>query len=82
MSTYLNRKSLVGRLFAIGLLGGLSSVALAGVDSRDHSAVSHAKATNQPATTATEFKPEHGSMDHGKKRHELMDHDQKTKEAD
>ena len=29
MSTYLNRKSLVGCLFAVGLMGGLSSVALA-----------------------------------------------------
>ncbi|MHC8411243.1 hypothetical protein ACYZTR_14155 [Pseudomonas sp. Hz4] len=81
MSTYLNRKSLVDRLFAIGLLGGLSSVALAGVDSSDHSTATPAKATNQPATTATELKPYHGS-NHSKKRHESMDHDPKTKKAD
>jgi hypothetical protein len=36
VSTYLNRKSLVGCLFAVGLMGGLSSVALA-VENSDHS---------------------------------------------
>ncbi|MHC8299250.1 hypothetical protein [Pseudomonas sp. ZS1P83] len=82
MSEYLNRKSLVGCLFAIGLLGGISSVALAGDDSSDLSPATPAKATNQPAPTATESKPDHGSMDHSKKRHESMDHDPKTKKAD
>lgn len=82
MSTYLNRKSLVGCLFAIGLMGGLSSVALAVEDSSDHSPATPAKATSKPATTITESKPDHGSMDHSKKRHESMDHDQKTKKAD
>ena len=65
MSTYVNRnKSLVGCLFAVGLMGGLSSVVMAGEDSSDHS--STAKATNKPATTANETKPDHGSMDHSK----------------
>ena len=65
MSTYVNRnKSLVGCLFVVGLMGGLSSVVMAGEDSSDHS--STAKATNKPATTANETKPDHGSMDHSK----------------
>lgn len=56
MSTYVNRnKSLVGCLFAVGLMGGLSSVVMAGEDSSDHS--STAKATNKPATTANELSP-------------------------
>lgn len=82
MSTYLNSKSLVGGLFAIGLLGGLSSVVLAGDDCSDHSPTTPAKATNQPATSTTESKLDHGSMDHRNKRHESMDHDQKSKKAD
>ena len=82
MSTYLNRKSLVGCLFAVGLMGGLSSVTLAVEDSSDHSPATPAKATSKPATTTNESKPDHGSMDHSKMSHESMDHDQKTKKAD
>ncbi|MDQ3204901.1 MAG: hypothetical protein M3Q94_22430 [Pseudomonadota bacterium] len=81
MSTYLNRKSLVGCLFAIGL-GGLSSVALAVEDSSDYSPATPASATSKPATATNESKPDHGSIDHSKMSHESMDHDQKTKKAD
>lgn len=76
MSTYLKRKSLVGCLFAVGLLGGLSSTVLAEEDSSDHLPATPAKATDKPATMTN------GSMDHGKMSHESMDHDQKTKKAD
>lgn len=82
MSTSLNRKSLIGCLFAVGLMSGLSSVALAIEDSRDHSPATPAKATSRPATTTNESTPDHGSMDHSKMSHESMDHDQKTKKAD
>ncbi|WP_178082676.1 MULTISPECIES: hypothetical protein [unclassified Pseudomonas] len=82
MSTYLNRKSLVGCLFAVGLLGGLSSTVLAGENGSDHSPTIPATATDKPATMANDSKPDHGSMDHSKMSHESMDHDQKTKKAD
>lgn len=78
----LNRKSLVGCLFAVGLMGGLSSVALAVEDSSVHSPATPAEATSKPATATNESKPDHGSMDHSKMSHESMDHDQKTKKAD
>ena len=82
MSTYLNRKSLVGCLFAVGLIGGLSSVALAVEDSSVHSPATPAEPTSKPATATKESKPDHGSMDHSKMSHESMGHDQKTKKAD
>lgn len=82
MSTHLNRKSLVGCLFAVSLLGGLSSMVLAGVSSNEHSPTNPTTSTDKPATTANESKPDYGSMDHSKMSHESMDHDQKTKKAD
>ena len=82
MSTYLNRKSLVGCLFAVGLMGGLSSVALAVEDSSVHSPATPAEATRKPPTATNESKPDHGSMDHSKMSHESMDHKKKTKKAD
>ncbi|MFS9605031.1 hypothetical protein, partial [Klebsiella pneumoniae] len=69
MSTYLNRKSLVGCLFAVGLMGGLSSVALAVEDSSVHSPATPAEATSKPPTATNESKPDHGSMDHSKMSH-------------
>jgi hypothetical protein len=50
VSTYLNRKSLVGCLFAAGLLGGLSSMVLAEENGSDHSTTVPATATDKPAT--------------------------------
>lgn len=82
MSTYQNCKSLVGRLFAVSLLGGLSSMVLAGVSSSEHSTANPATLTDKPAITANESKPDYGSMDNSKMSHESMDHDQKTKKAD
>ena len=81
MSTYLNRKSLVGCLFAVGLMGGLSSTVLAEENGSDHSTTVPVTATDKPAT-ANDSKLDHGSMDHSKMSHESMDHDQKTKKAD
>jgi len=82
VSTHLNHKSLVGCLFAFGLMGGFSSVALAVEESGDHSPVTSANATNKTATTSTEATSNHGTMPHTKMRHESMDHDQENKKAD
>lgn len=82
MSTYLNCKSLVGCLFAVSLLGGLSSTVLAGVSSSEYSPANPTTSTDKPATTANEPKPDYGSIDHSRISHESMDHDQKTKKAD
>ena len=82
MSTYLHRTSLVGCRFAVGLMGGLSSVALAVEDSSVHSPATPAEATSKPPTATNESKLDHGAMDHSQMSHESMDHDQKTKKAD
>ena len=63
MSTYLNRKSLMGCVIAIGLLGGIPSMVLAGEDSGEHSHATPAISTDKPVTTAGESKTDHGSMD-------------------
>ena len=81
MSTYLNRNSLVGCLFAVGLLGGLPPMVLAQENGSDHSTNVPATATDKPAT-ANDSKLDHGAMDHSQMSHESMDHDQKTKKAD
>lgn len=90
MSTFLNRKSLIGCALAIGLLGGVP-VALAGESSGEHSHPAPASSTHKPEpaqkSKANESKTDHGSMDHGSMDHskmsdESMDHDQKTKKAD
>lgn len=81
MSTYLNRNSLVGCLFAAVLLSGLSFTVLAEENGSDHSTTVPATATNKPAT-ANDSKLDHGAMDHSQMSHESMDHDQKTKKAD
>ena len=82
MSTYLNRNSLVGCLFAAVLLSGLSSTVLAEENGSDHSTTVPATATDKPAMTANDSKLDHGAMDNSKMSHESMDHDQKTKKAD
>jgi len=81
VSTYLNRNSLVGCLFAAVLLSGLSPTVLAKENGSDHSTTVPATATDKPAA-ANDSKLDHGSMDHSKMSHESMDHDQKTKKAD
>lgn len=90
MSTYLNRKSLIGFFLAIGLLGG-APFALAGESTGDHSHSTPASSTDKPERTqkskTNESKTDHGSMDHGSMDHskmsdESMDHDKKTKKAD
>ena len=90
MSTYLNRKSLIGCALVIGLLGGVP-VALAGESGGDHSHPTPASSTDKPESTqkpkTNESKTDHSSMDHGSMDHskmsdESMDHDQKTKKAD
>ncbi|MHC8351686.1 hypothetical protein ACYZT7_20855 [Pseudomonas sp. RT4P38] len=90
MSTYLNRKSLIGCALAFGLLGGVP-FALAGESSGEHSHPAPASSTDKPEPTqkskANESKTDHGSMDHGSMDHskmsnESMDHDKKTKKAD
>ncbi|MGV8862968.1 MAG: hypothetical protein ACOH2T_17580 [Pseudomonas sp.] len=84
MSTYLNRKSLMGCIIAIGLLGGTPSMVLAGEESGEHSHATPAISTDRPGTMAkaNDSKPDHGSMDHSKMSYESMDHDQKTKKVD
>ncbi|QGF91720.1 hypothetical protein GH769_00230 [Pseudomonas sp. CFSAN084952] len=82
MSTYLYRNSLVGCLFAAGLLGGLSSIVLAKENGSDHSTIAPAQTTDKPAITASNSMLDHGSMDHSKMSHESMDHDQKIKKED
>ena len=81
MSTYLNRNSLVGCLFAAVLLSGLSSTVLAEENGSDHSTTVPVTATDKPAT-ANDSKLDHGAMDHSQMSHESMDHDQKTKKTD
>lgn len=41
MSTYLNRKSLIGCAFVVGLSGGISTIALAAEGSMDHGSMDH-----------------------------------------
>ena len=81
MSTYLNRNSLVGCLFAAVLLSGLSSTVLAEENGSDHSTTVPATAADKPAA-ANDSKLDHGSMDHSKMSPESLDHAQKTKKED
>jgi uncharacterized protein involved in copper resistance len=82
VSTHLNRKSLVGCLFAFGLMGGFSCVALAVEERGDPSPATSADAPNKTATTSNEATPNHATIPHTKMRHESMDHDQENKKAD
>jgi len=55
VSTYLNRNSLVGCLFAVGLLGGLPPMVLAQENGSDHSTNVPATATDKPANDGERF---------------------------
>lgn len=93
MSTYLNRKSLIGCALAVGLMtGGPWAQAGEGNAEHTHLAASTEKPATKQKTTTSESRTDHGSMDHGRKdhgtmdhsrmNHESMDHDSKTKKAD
>ncbi|WP_166359685.1 hypothetical protein [Pseudomonas akapageensis] len=88
MSRYLNRHSLIGCTFAIGLLSGMPLVQAGEVSAEHaHAAAAMDKPATKHKTKTSESKSDHGSMNHGtmdhsKMNHESMDHDSNTKKAD
>jgi len=76
MSTYLNRNSLVGCAFAIGLSGGVSPMLLAAdvTGEMDPSMVMPSRKDSKPSTTpqAKPAKSKDSPMDHSKMDHGSM----------
>ncbi|WP_137889227.1 hypothetical protein [Pseudomonas sp. 2FE] len=89
MTKFLNRKTLIGSAFAVGLLGVMQiPIALASGDHGEHahSSAPAADSTDKPATqqkgpAAESQKMDHGSMDHSKMDHGSMNHEHQANEA-